>query len=635
MKKLLIFFALLVGISGTFAANRYANSTDVATYAAQGVQLNDLIWDTPFNTASSRGQIYYPSMASTWGSIRSGGTIWIDGTSSTMANLFNIEIGNGGSTWTGISSEANPVRIRPLNNQIKILMNGSSNTARMVLIYDIPHLEINGYLPSHPGMKHNWTGALHNTFGFVISGDATLSTDSFQLMIDGEYSNGSITIRNIEIENGYCALRIMPGNSSLTGLKLYVENCYFHDTLSGEMFYVGQTTGSPFALFDYMHVRNVICARAGTEAIQLQHMLTNAATSYVENFVIYAAATDFIDPFQDFQSGGTQFLVDEGDNIVRNGIIDGWGYAALNIFSSTAGSPAGETAIFDNILCNDGRATGIYTGPTSNGVNWEFRNLYFRAFNDTYDEFSGTTVPNYIISENSSDETAFINIWKDNTKANFFENQSVAGQVIGTTVDNGMDAPGYRVPPFPDRIAEQVTFYAEATATQIIGHPTEDDPVVYQTDDIVARPIVGTGWRFYNCISGHTSSGSTHPEDDPTKWEVIMWDSNGVPSYHDDYNGVGVTYYPWDDFRLTADSEWNIKGMGLTSNERNTNHTTFQWYIADDNTGTNTKELAGERKLTFERHIEDVGKYVRLKSFFKPASGPIVEVWVNDWKLVN
>lgn len=631
MKKLLTtFLTLLIAVASVIGANRLANSTDVANMP--GVQLNDYIEDTPFSTASARGQIYVPNAATRYAGIRFGGTIWIDARTSTMANLYAVEIGNGNTIWSGVSDIDNPITIRPFGGQVKFFMNSSSNTARMVLIYDIPNIEFNGFLESHPGMKYPWEGALTGTFGFWISGDVTLNDDPFQLMIDGPSGMNSISIKNVEISGGYCALRIMPGNTNLTLTRFTCERVYMHDVLGGEMFYVGQTTGTPYAVFEEVVIKDVQCVRSATEGIQLQHLIGSATRQYVENFVIQNPAAFWKNPFQQYQDNGGQYATDNGPNTFRNGIIDGAANTALSVLPFTA-TPSGEPIIIENILFNENRYIGIYTGTSESGSDWIFRNLYFKDFNNTYPELSEGSTANYVISENNDDRMSFINITKDNTRSNLFENSGVVDDIIGTQNDNAMPDIEYRMPSFPGRSVEQIEYYTEEYAS---WSTRAGDKVAYSTDDIVIRPIVGTGIRYYNCISGHTSSSSTHPEDDATKWEVIYWDESGWPSYHVNHDaGDDQTFYGWDDLRLVADSHWNLLGIGLSSNERNTNYTYFQWYIDDNGDETGMKELAGMTKLELPKSIEDIGRYVRLKAYVKLAGGSIVEEWVNSWTLVN
>lgn len=637
MKKLLsIFFALLlwsVGITDAPAANRYATSGDVTTYATSTngqLKLNDYIIDTPFSTSGGLGQIYFTNISSTFSSLPAGGTIWLD--AANLPDLFSVYMTNetSGTTWSNGSSEANPVKIRPLGGQIKTIMTAASNTARLWLIADIEHLEINGFHESFPGMKYPWTGQLNGTFGFSWDGGTVLSQNPFQIMVDGT-SVKSLKITNIEVSGGFCALRIIPGNTNFTMDRVTFDRLYLHDALDGEMFYVGQTTGTPYVKFKILNVKDVICARAAAEAIQLQHMFSDASEwSYQENFIIYAAGSKWKDAFQQFQDNGFQHVADEGKVKVRNGIIDGTPNSPFSIISSPGGTPTSEPVVFQNILVNDTRDLGVYGGSSMQyGVKYEFRDMYFRAANDTYNELTEAAVSNYFVSMNGTDENNWVNTTWDNSKPNLWESSSQIDDIIGSQQDNDMPAPDYNKGPFPGKTAEKFEVYSEEYPS---WSSRTGDKVVYTSGDVVRRDLVGTGQRFYECILGHTSSGSTHPESDAVHWTLITWDSNCFPSYHASWTSGGTqNYYPCDDFRLTADSYWNLKGMGLRSNFRNTNTTTYQWYIDDNGDETGMKAVAGQVKPEFEKSTEDYGRYVRLKVYFKPSPGAIIEQWLGDW----
>lgn len=640
MKKLFIILSLLFGISDTFAADRVATSTDVTYYATnfgETVVVGDYIIDTPFSTSGGLGQIYITNAQTKFSGIRTGGTIWLD--ASVLPDLFNVYITNetAGVTWSSKCDITHPIRIRPLAGQIITRMTAASNTARMWLIADIANVEINGYHKNFPGMKQPWSGPLRNTFGFVIDGGTVLSKLPFQMMVDGDHSGmSSIDILNIELANGYCLLRIMPGNTNLTLDRISLVRLYGHDTIDGEGGYIMQTTGTPFAKCKKIVMYDCVWARTATEAWQFQHGISGTEKAIQEHYVSYAPATRWKEPFEQYQDNGNQYATDEGWNNLRNAIIHGAANTQLSVLPYTGTDP-GKPVIIENMLLTGGRYIGVYTGTTASGSDWIFRNIYLKDFNNTYPELTEGSTATYMISENNPDRMSFMNIVKDNSRTNLFENSAVVNDIIGTSVDTGMPDPDYNVPPFPGKNVEEYEFYTEEYATRISGHQRQFDKVDYATGNIVGSPIVGTGFRYYICTSGHTSGSGTHPESDATHWSVITWDAEGDPSYSVDWDsGDAQTYYPWDDFRLTADSYWNLLNIGIRSNFRNTDKTVFQWYEADDAIGTNTIELAGERDPSkLITWAEDEGKYVRLKCFFKDSGGTITEHWVNSWTLVN
>jgi len=631
MKKLftILFLILSLAVSG---ANRYATSGDVATYAAVTngrMTVNDYIFDTPTSTSGGLGQIFSSNIATSLGSLRFGGTIWFDAAS--LPDLFNLILHNNNVLWTGISDADHPVRFCPLGGQIRITMTSASNTGKLLQLADIPYMVLDGFTPSHPGVKYPWSGPLHGTFGFQIDAGTILSPDPFMVMIDGPVGMKTIDVRNVEVSGGFCLFRIMPGNTDLTLDRLSLVNVYGHDSGVGEGGYLMQTTGTPYAKSKTFIMRDCIWARTAAEFIQIQHCYSDATLwSIQEHFIGWASGVNWRKPFEPFQDAGIQEVNDEGKVKIWNFILDFVPNSAVSIINASGGTPTDEPVWFKNGLINDVGDLAVYGNSSmTHGVKHLFENLYFRQANNTYNEKPGATVHSYFVSMNGSDPNDWKNITSDNSKTNIFQDLTDIDNLIGTTTDNSMPAPQYNHPPFPGRIASQFGIYTEDYEN--------GTKVVYQVDDIVRMDIVGTGMRFYNCILGHTSSGSTHPNTDATHWEPIQFDEDGDATYEVDFDaGDNLTYEPWDDLRLVADDPWNIKGFGLRANFRNTDVTTFQWFVADDSSGTNTKELAGEKDpLYFERNFEDISKYVRCRAHIKLAGGSFVDEWLNSWTLVN
>lgn len=616
-------------------ADRLATLTDQANFATDTngeLRENDYIIDTPFSTSSGRGQIFITNLAAKMAGIRFGGKIWFD--MGVMPPLFALETHNNNVLWSGVGDADNPITFRPLRGQVEILMNSSSNTARMWLLADVPYLSINGVHENHPGMKYPWSGGMAGKFGFYISGDNTLSKNPFQVMISGPVGMKTIQLRGMEIEHGYCSLRIMPGNTNITLDKFEARQLYMHDSIDGEGFYVGQTLGTPFAKFKEVFIKDIVCAQTATEAIQLQHLLMAAEKGRCENFIAYAAAAKWKNAFQQYQDNGIQWLVDEGDNLMQNFILDGWGDSGFSLLGSSIGSPGVQPAIIRNGLINDGRRIGMYMNSTMNhGVNWELRNLYFRQFNNTYNELSEVPVPGYVISsKNGTDKVSVIGVTWDNSKTSLLESDS-GYETFGTVQDNAMPAPEYKNTGFPGKTAEQIEQWTETYAYWCVR---AGEAVEYRTGDIVALWRVNVLYRYYLCLSDHTSSALTRPDIDLVHWDPITWDESGVPSYDAGHNPSDTqTFKVQQDFRLVADSEWNLKGIGLSMNERNTSTTTFQWFIANTLTGTGAKELAGETSRRLHKNPEDVGRYVRLKMYFKKSDDAFEEVWVTGWTLLT
>src|SRR5688572_23733667 len=252
MKRLLTILFLFLS-PALSAANRYATSGDVATYAVSThgqLKLNDYIIDTATGMSGGLGQIFINNCGTSMSSLPAGGTIWLDAAS--LPDLYNIYLANGSTVWSNGSTKDNPIKIRPLNGQIKVTMTAASNTARLWLLADFEYVQINGYHEDYPGMKHNWTGPLHNSFGFVLTGGIELNDNSFQLFVGGPTGIETIDIVNVEISGGFCGIRANVETADVTMDRFSITRCYIHDSLEGEGAYLGKTSAAPYVKYTEM-----------------------------------------------------------------------------------------------------------------------------------------------------------------------------------------------------------------------------------------------------------------------------------------------------------------------------------------------------------------------------------------------
>jgi hypothetical protein len=607
-------------------ANRVANSTDVATYATitrNQLVVGDIIIDTATNTASGKNGVFYTNIASTFSTARVGFTVWVN---PTLNTLYALRLNNSGTLWSGMSTASNPVTIRPLGGQVKIVSDPSS--AARLSVNDLEYVTITGEIDSFPGMKYPWSGFLTNKFGFLIDDSGTWDETSNMVELGTNVGCKGFAIRGLEIIGGFAAVRSMFANS--TGLLDYLtlERLYIHDGAS-EGFYIGMTGGSPRPEFKMLTLRDVIVARRGTELVQLQNLVKSAQKAYVKNFVAYAADCDWKAPFGGGQDNGIQWLVEEGDNILEKFILDGCAFSGVHIHGYTQGSPDSVRSVVRNALVQDTRDLSMYiNADASNGCQKEVRDMFFRKFNQTYNEI-GTATHNYAFSANNGTDIVLLNrlTWDKGAKTQMFQAISTTYHTPPTlTIDATLADPTYNNHGFPNKNAEQIESWTELIGAGSLSGTANS----YKAGDIAQDFVVGNPVVMYLCLSDHTCTPLTKPSIDPVHWTPITWDSDGNPSYSGSYSGTIFSYYPPDDFRLAANSFWNQKGFGLRSNFRNTDHTTFQWYIADDTNATNIHELAGEVERSMTKYAEDKGKYVRCRAYFK--IGPIIrQEWVGGW----
>lgn len=605
-------------------ANRLATSTDVSTYG-NGMQVNDIILDTPSATVGGRVQMNFTLSA--FSGARNSCTIWINGN---VGEIYQLNINNGGTVWpqSDISKSA-PVTVRPLpGTKVRYVRNSSSNSGYTSSFSHLRHVAFEMENDTYPGMRDG-VGAhspfLTGQFGMEItSGEgASFRTDGANQFVIFGVDGGSISLTGIECRHGFAMIRINAQNQNVT-VDLTIKRCYLHDSLTGEGFYIGMTSGTPVPKFRNFLIEDCILARTGTEAVQLQHFLRGSQRSIVRNLVVFAAAVEWLNAFGGFQDNGVQLLYGDGDCWFENVIIDGFGDNGFNINGSDQGSSKSLPTVVQNCLINDGRNSGIYfNANTTNGLTREWRKLYFRQFNNTYDEVG--TLRSFVISQNNGTEThKFVKCQWDGSKTSLF--QSTTGyEIIGFT-NAAMDAPEYVNSGFHEP-AEKIETWKQTYSS--------GGNVSWKVGDIAINVESGQEYAFYKCLNNHTAT-ATRPRLDTTNWVKLTWDESGVRSDQVGWaSGDTQSNYPPDDFRLVADNIWNKRGMGIYSNEQNTDYTQFQWKRADNAAGTvNVREIPKGRRRKYTPQLEDKGKYLSL--FVRKKTGAGYGSWQNStWKLVS
>jgi hypothetical protein len=617
-------------------ANRVANSADVITYAVttrNQLQVGDVILDTATSTANGKNGIFYTDIATRFSTARTGFTVWI---SSSLTPMYALSFSNNGTLWSGKSTVSSPITFRPLGGQIRIIGEPIATTAKRLSFNDMEYVDVVGELDAYPGMKYNWSGFLPGTFGLYI--DNSDSYDQQAQMIEAESNAGvkGIRMRGVEIAGGFSDFRCMFANSAAKLEYLTLHRNLFHSGYS-EGVYIGMTSGSPRPEFGMLSIVDCIFACRGTEEVQVQNLVKSSTKAYIKNIIMYAADGAWKAPFSGAagQDNGVQWLVEEGDNIFEKFILDGCAFTGFHIHGYAQGTPDARRAVVRNGLIQDSRNISFYLNvDNAQGCGKEIRDMFLRKYNQTYTELVGSST-NYAFSSNngSATDTVLINrlTWDKGTKTTLFQSQSTnyqipAGASVAVVEDPTLVEPSYFNHGFPNKNAEQIEIWFQNYG---VG-PNIGTPITYNAGDIVMNFVIGVLPVYYHCKSTHSSTAGTKPNLDATHWDPIVWDANGKPSYDPSYNGVPFNYHPPLDFRLTADSYWNKKGYGLRMNMRNTDHTTFQWYIADDAVGTNSKELAGEVEKTMTKYPEDVGKYVRCLAYWKISTG-ITQQWLGGW----
>ncbi len=628
-------------------ANRIVIQADIDAYAIQmsgcntQMFLGDIILNTRTATAGDgKGAVFYSAIATTFAGARTGATVWIDGDALGVIYDFRFTNGGGGVEFA-ISSEDNPVHIRPIwNTQLKMVRNSSSNGGYTFLCLDLKYLVIDGENDLFPGMRDG-VGTHHKflrgSFGFWASGGLKLeSTHMFSLgVVDG----GSLTIRGIEAEHGFSAIRFN-GNNNDWSTDFTAERVYLHDAVDGEGFYIGATHGPPLVKMRRLNIRDVIISRRAAESIQIQHLLENAERAVVENFQIHAGDSRWISEFQPGQDSCIQWSVDQGNNYIQNGVIDGYASVGLVVYGSNQAVPDSNVpAVIQNCVFNDARGIFLFINvSTTQGMRWVYRKIYLTNFNNTYYSETGEPLQDYYVgSNNGTDKHQFQQIYYDGIgKTNVFQN-SAGFDLLKIEQKNDLGAiqyvnSGWYEP--AERIQQWFEFYAD------YFDGSNGTPVHWLVGDIAINCIEDLEYRFYKCLIEHTSTTLLMPHlaytgATPT-WKILSWDTNGTRNDQPTWlSGVTQSDYPPDDFRLVADNEWNLKGMGLCSNIQNTLYTQYQWFRSNSPVGINAVPIPNGKTLEYTPQFCDIGKYLTIGVKVKNKNG-IVGEWVyGDWEQVT
>lgn len=550
-------------------ANRLATSGDVTLYG-NGMQVNDVIIDTHTATAGGTFDFGTTSFATLFSGARTGFTLWIDGNKGDWHRFF---ISNGGTIIPQSATEATPCTIKPLpGTQCSFRQTANSNTGYVMSLNDFKHLIVDWESDEFPGMRDG-LGA-HSVFQHkkhgcrFHSGEGTgfYTGGANQFVLFG-VQDGTYHIKGGEYSHGFAAIRLHASNANITWKSLIIQRTYIHDTLTGEGYYIGMTSGTPVPKFANFLLEDFLMVRTATEAVQLQHFMRGTNRGDVRNFMVFCSGSDWKKPFGANQDNGIQFLPSEGDTYMSNFIVDGFGDNGIIINGSSEGTQKDRPSVIQNGLINDGRNTGVYLNAnTTNGIKHEWRRLFFRGFNNTYGEAG--VARDFVISQNNGNEThKWISCRHDGSKTSLFQNSG--GYEIQDFLQQSLPAPQYVNSGFYEA-AEKFAFW-KATRSDNVTR------IDHSIGDIVANIENGQGYTIHKALTNHTTTDVT-PRLDTTNWMLLTWDESGTRNDQPGWQSGDVqSLVPPDDFRLVADNFYNKRGMGMKSNEQNTDYTQYKW----------------------------------------------------------
>lgn len=523
--------------------NRIAIAADKTIYGDYIVP-GDLIIDSPTKVfADGSTEVSYYFMATKWKDLAEGATIWFDGNKLGFTKLIQLRnTADSLAPWT-IS------RARFKNIPYTQVVTGGLSC------HGLRHWELDGFSTFYPGLMwwHPLRKFATGHFGFHIKNVATHGIEGS--VLDG----GSIKLNGFECQFGFSGVRMNSLERPVVLESMEITNFYIHDTYHGEGFYLGSTQVGLLPRLKNLKIRNGFLARTGAESLQVQNLIGGAD---IKNLMLYACDINFLNAFQKGQDTAIQWVCASGKNNLSYIIVDGYGSLGMMPFGSdqdAVNAPLGKSMV-SNIFFNDGRNIGMYQHNSAKfGMNWEYDNLYFRGFNETYTETGNKLIPHIISRKWGTDPVKFGRIVHDGSKAGVFEN--TAGMVTGEIVlDKNLPAPKYYNSGFTGLASKIKTWH------QFYGayFPNVDNtPTKWAVDDIAIDQTAGR-YQFCKCLT-QNSATAVSPIDDQVNYQILKWDSNGIRNDQPGYTASdpAQSNFPPDDLRLMNDCYWKKKGFGV------------------------------------------------------------------------
>lgn len=518
---------ILLFLSGLcFGQNHVITALDSGKFH---LPIGDLIINKPTNPvpfADGINQVRYTNISKSFPTLREGGTIWIDG--KTIGPLCEIRFVNINETTPWHITTAS---IKPLQGtRVDGIVTKNSYGGLLYLVQGVKFLTVDGENEAYPGLR-GLTGKESLKGRFGLGATSTGYYGGYHMYSISVLDGGKLTIKGFEGEHGFSVLRVQGGSYNWT-VSLEVSNFYIHDTGS-EGQYIGATHAPEYAKIKDLQISNGIIARAGSEALQLQHLVGRA---WIRNVTIWGADAGYLNEFQPYQDTGLQISPDEGDILIENIVIDTWGSRAVTAFGAPFTSPNKQIR-FKKILMNNGRGEAIYIHPsTKYGFTWSFDSLWIRNLNSDYYIDNKAANPAWVISPaNGTDKFTFTNVtYKDQPDIEY--------------VNSGFKEP-----------ADKIKFYSRYRAKYLTKVDTL--AVKYKAGEILIDRENFKAPVFVKVITDFTAS-PIRPKN-RTDCEVITWDSNTTRS---DQIGWCITCdqkpYPPDDLRVKAENYYGKLGIG-------------------------------------------------------------------------
>jgi hypothetical protein len=546
-----IFLLLCLAPILLLARNRVATQKDIRLYGHY-ITPGDLIIDSPTRSfADGINAVSYMNISTSFPDMRENAMIWVDGKKLGAYCEFRLTNGDEQTPWHITSATIKPIP----GTRMDGIFSKNGHKGFLHLIQGLKYLRIDGGDDrKYPGLTSFPKKRVFLKGSFGIGATSTGIYKGYHVFSVSVLDGGSIYISGVEGEHGFSVLRLQGGSYDWT-VSITIENCYVHDSNSEGM-YIGATHAPPLAKIKDLKIKNVICARTGSEALQMQHLIGNC---HVSNVTIFDADAGYLKQFQRGQDTGIQLSADQGQNIIENIIVDSWGSHGINLFGSDA-FPAGDSSntTIRNVLLNDGRGPAIYPHNLCKyGMTWLFEDIYIRKPNNDYYIKNRLEPVDYTIAANNgSDSISFSRIFYDMSNPKVFQNKAKLN--VGEQTETELPAPEYINSGFYEP-ASKIKVWHQYFAKYLTWQ--DSIPTPWEVGDIAEDMEPGQLPLFYKCITAHEST-SDRPKSSPN-FMILSWDEYGIRSDQPNWNKQSNQKpYPPDDLRIKADSYYGKLNMG-------------------------------------------------------------------------
>ncbi|HTJ52735.1 MAG TPA: hypothetical protein VL443_24935 [Cyclobacteriaceae bacterium] len=529
-----------------------ATKKDIRLYGKY-ITVGDLIIDTPTGIcADGINKLMYNRISKTFPGLREDAVIWVDGKKLGPFCEFRLLNVTETTPWHISSATVKPIP----GTRMDGVYTENSYGGFLYLIQGLKNIRIDGGNDdNYPGLTAFPKDRIFLKGSFGIGATSTGIYRGYHAFSIGVLDGGSIYIESIEGEHGFSVLRLEGGGYDWIA-SVEIKNCYVHDSNSEGM-YIGATHAPPLAKIKDLKISNIICARTGSESLQMQHLIGN---SHVNNVSIYAPDTGFLKQFGQGQDTAIQLSADQGECLLENIVVDSWGSHGINLFGSDA-YPADSTSTttIRNVLFNDGRGQAIYPHRSCrHGMKWHFEDIYIRRPTNEYFLKENAVKPNYSICSNEgTDSISFDRITYDETLSRLFQD---------TSLERSVSKKKAELPPI-----EYVNagFYEPASKIKV-WHPyyayylsgVVKLPTHWNVGDIAEDMEPGSLPVFCKCIAAHDSL-DTRPKNS-SNYMILSWDENGVRNDQPNWNKNSVQRsYPPDDLRVLQNSFYGNLNIGF------------------------------------------------------------------------